>query len=448
MRHASPIRVAALAAMLACGANAAAQTPTGEKPVGTSGTTAEAKEEKKDTTDEQGIDPLNRPSGFFEKTKAWADKQQDRFGRITKPITDAGFSASIGTLGQGSGLAASLNWHGEQIFGSPIDVESTAGYSYHGYALYDVRFGQLRNFKRRTTLRSADAHIATQFDAYKEREIGLGIYGNIRYRHSPQHRYWGLGPDTVDSDRTSFLLRGASYELVTEYQRSDFFGVAARGGILDFEVGPGNDPDIPPTGARFDDTTAPGLRRQPAYAHVAAGTSFDTRDLATMPRTGGLLGVLVSRFHALNVGPENLSFNRFAVDGRYFVPATSRSVVALRLLALRDFADSGGRVPFYLQQTLGGGDTMRGFDRARFRDNALMTASAEFRFDAHKYVELAAFGDAGQVADSLTALAPGRFETSWGAGVRFKNKDSILFRADWATSREGNRFIFSTGPVF
>ena len=431
-----------LGVVLSCSTAVMAQQPTGEKPVGTSGTNGEAKEEKaKEEKKEQ-------PSGFVAKAQAWGEKQYERVSRVTRPMTDAGFTPEIGTLGQGSGLAAGLRWRMDSLGGSPVGIETFAGYSYHGYELYDLRVGMVRDRKMRTTLQPPDAHIASHFDLFRQRVAGLGLYGHVQYRHSPQHRYWGLGPGAREEDASSFLMRGAIYEMVAEYQRSPFFGIAGRAGIIDIEVAPGGDTDRPPTQALFDDTTAPGLRRQPAYAHIAGAMTFDTRDAPGTPRTGGLLGLLASRFNAINVGPENLSFSRVALDGRYFLPATSRSVVALRFLTSRDFADSGGRVPFYLQQTLGGGDVLRGFDRGRVRGTSLVTMSAEYRFDVHKYVELAAFGDAGQVTQSFLDIAPGRFETSWGFGVRAKHKGNVMFRTDVAFSREGHRLIFSAGPVF
>ena len=450
MRYALPFRAGTLLAVLAFSTTVGAQQPTGEKPVGTTGTNGGAKEEKKEEKkDEQPrVEPVPRPSGFVAKARAFGEKHYERATRLARPLTDRGFTPEIGTLGQGSGVAAGLRWRADSLGGSPIGAETFAGYSYHGYELYDLRVGLVRDRKAHTTLQPADAHIASHFDAFKQREPGVGLYGHVQYRHSPQHRYWGLGPGAREEDGTSFLMRGAMYEMVAEYQRSEFFGLAARGGIIDLEIGPGGDRDRPATQAVFDDATAPGLRRQPAYAHFAGAMAFDTRDAAGAPRTGGTLGLLLSRFNALNVGPENLSFSRLALDGRYFVPATSRSVIALRLLTSRDFADSGGRVPFYLQQTLGGGDVLRGFDRGRFRGTSLVTVSAEYRFDVHKYVELAAFGDAGQVTNSLSDIAPGRFETSWGFGVRAKQKGNVIFRSDIAFSREGHRLIFSAGQVF
>ena len=388
---------------------------------------------------------MPRPSGFVAKARAWGEKQHERF---IKPMNDLGFKPEIGTLGQGSGLAAGLTYQHQGLWETPLDMEAFAGYSYRGYELYDFRFGQLRDRKGRTTLRPPDEHVSSTFDSYHERVPGFAMYGHVRYRHSPMHRFFGRGPDSLQENRTSFTTRGASYQLVTEYQPTRRIGVAARGGLLDFEIGPGGDTKRPTIGALFDDTTAPGMRRQPAYAYLASALALDSRDEAGTPHSGGMFGLLVSRFHSINVGPENLSFTRLAIDGRYFIPVTSSSVIAVRALGSRDFGAQETRVPFYLQQTLGGGDTLRGFERDRFRDTALMNYSLEFRQDVHKKVELALFGDAGQVAPTFGRMSLGTLETSWGGGIRIKHKGSVIFRADLATSREGRRLILSTGPVF
>jgi hypothetical protein len=54
----------------------------------------------------------------------------------------------------------------------------------------------------------------------------------------------------------------------------------------------------------------------------------------------------------------------------------------------------------------------------------------------------------GQVASSLRTLAPRRFESIWGAGVRVKKTGAVKFRLDFAISREGRRLMLSTAPVF
>jgi len=182
------------------------------------------------------------------------------------------------------------------------------------------------------------------------------------------------------------------------------------------------------------------------FAHLAAALALDGRDSAEAPRSGGFLGLMLARFDGLGSG--NHDFTRVALDARHYTPATKTSVVAFRVLASHDFTRPAARVPFYLQQTLGGADTLRGFERARFRDSSLLNVSAEYRFDVHPMIEVAAFGDVGQVASRFAGMSPGRFRTSLGAGVRFKNRGTVRLRLDWAVSREGHRVILAAGPAF
>ena len=381
---------------------------------------------------------------LVERIRAWIEKQRDRYDVAADRLESVGLAPEIGTLGHGSGLAAGLRFRRGLAPG--IDAEAAASFSYRGYERYDLRVGRLAGRKSRTTLRPADDDVTSQFDAFTDRAPGLGFYADLRYRHSPQIRFFGIGSDTAADDRTSFLARGASYDLVAEYQPRKWLGVAARAGVLDLEVGPAQGGSAPSTGAVFDERTAPALSQQPLYVHAGAALVLDRRDSASAPRSGGLLGLLAWRFDALDTAAAD--FSRVALDGRYFVPVTVASVVALRAVTSMDIGDGRGRVPFYLQQTLGGGDTLRGFERARFRGPSLVNLSAEYRWDVHPWIELAGFGDGGQVGSSLRTLAPRRLETSWGAGVRVKKSGAVKFRLDFATSREGRRLIFSTSPAF
>lgn len=384
--------------------------------------------------------------GLIKRIRAWIDRQHERYEEVADRLDRVGLSPDVGTLGQGSGLAAGVRFRRDALGVPGLDLETSAGFSYRGYERYELRLGSLGGRGSRTTLRPADDHVASHFDAFTERTPGHGVYADVRYRHSPLHRFFGIGPAARREARTSFLARGASYDIVTEYQPTRTLGFAVRGGLIDLEVGPGEDGTGPATALLFDDRTAPGLARQPAYRHVGAAVAFDRRDSAASPHSGGTLGVLVWRFDALDTATDD--FSRVAIDARYYLPALGPSVLALRALTSTGFAGANARVPFYMQQTLGGGDTLRGFERARFRDTALVNLAAEYRWDVHPIVEVAGFGDVGRVGPSLRALMPRRFERSWGAGIRVKRRGSVKFRVDLAFSREGQRLILSTSPVF
>ena len=95
---------------------------------------------------------------------------------------------------------------------------------------------------------------------------------------------------------------------------------------------------------------------------------------------------------------ERFSFNRVSFDARGFLPLGSRQrTIAARLYATSDYADSGAQVPFYLMETLGGHDTLRGFRDFRFRDTNVLYLSSEYRWEAAAGIDLAVFYDAGKV---------------------------------------------------
>lgn len=383
----------------------------------------------------------------IDTARAWASQQQQRVDELFDRAERFGVSPKFGTLGQGSGLAFGAVYRRDATGRWPLDLEGSARFSIRGYELYEFRLGRLHDRDHRTTIEPADESIASQFDVSKDRKEGLGLYLDVRYRHSPLHRFYGPGPDARLADRSSFLLRGASYDIVTEYQPRNWLGLAMRAGLLDLNVGSGRDTRRPSIERLITDASAvPGLSRQPLFLHLATGVALDGRDSAVAPRSGGMVGVLLSRFESL--GGLEADFSRVALDARYFVPAFERSVVAVRALASSDRAADSARVPFYLQQFLGGGDTLRGFERSRFRDTSLLHLSAEYRFDVHRKFELAGFYDVGQVAPRLAAVSLRRFETSWGGGVRFKQRGKVKLRLDWARSREGQRLILSGGPAF
>jgi hypothetical protein len=383
--------------------------------------------------------------GRFARIRSWLNEQQDRYQTFSDRLDQIGIAPDIGTLGQGSGLSAGITFRTSRPLRLPLDVESSVGFSYRGYERYGLRVGSLRNRQARTTLHPPDSDIAGHFETDAPRKPGLGVYADIRYRHSPLRRFFGTGPDSRTTNRTSFLLRGASYDVVSEYQAAPWLGFAMRTGIIDLEIGPGRDRRRASTERVFDASQAPGLLRQPAYFHFGTALTADGRDSASAPTSGGFLAMALWRFDAIQGASD---FSRAAFDARYYVPATSSSVVAFRLIASSDFADAGSRVPFYLQPTLGGGELLRGFGRERFRDGSLVNVSTEYRWDVHSNVELAAFGDAGRVAPTPGAMDVGRFEATLGAGVRLKMNGAVAVRADWAFSREGHRLIFATGPVF
>ena len=125
---------------------------------------------------------------------------------------------------------------------------------------------------------------------------------------------------------------------------------------------------------------------------------------------------------------------------------------ALGLFALRAFAasasaDDGNEVPFFLQPTLGGAQTLRGFRSFRFRDESALLLQAEYRWRINELIAGALFYDTGAVARRLGDI--GTLERDYGIGMRVGGRNGVSFRADLAFGgSDGTRLLLRFDDVF
>jgi outer membrane protein assembly factor BamA len=96
---------------------------------------------------------------------------------------------------------------------------------------------------------------------------------------------------------------------------------------------------------------------------------------------------------------DQFSFNRWDVDLRQFIPFVHDThTLALRAWVSSSDPSDGDSVPFYLQPTLGGSRSLRGFSTFRFRDRSALLLQAEYRWRINEFVTGALFYDTGAVA--------------------------------------------------
>ena len=362
----------------------------------------------------------------------------------------AGFYPRIQDIASGSETALGVHlWRPEM--GRPLlDLHASAFRSVRGYEYYDLQLGRLPHLGMHFPPRSTRGDDVYELGDLARLDPGhLSLYGSARYRHYPQTGFFGLGSAARPQDRTTFLQQDALYEVVAGYQGRRLRGIAAtaRAGLMQAFVGPGTDEDAPTVRARFDDASAPGLDRQPDFLTVGAALLLDRRDRAGNPHRGGLVAVAATRFDER--GGDAFTFDRFAADARGFVPLGSpQRVLAVRGLLSTDRPAAGARVPFYLQESLGGSRTLRGFPNFRFRGRKVALVQAEYRWETWPALEFALFADAGRAFVAGEDFTLGGMSRDFGIGVRLKSNDTVLLRLDAAWSDEDTRVLFRFGPSF
>ncbi len=416
--------------------------------------------------DSQPADPADPPPS---RAQRWSQKRQQKnqekeevkqstFQKLLLQVEKRGYQSLLsyrdfygrilGTITTGSGFAPGIRYWRPNISGSLFTVQASAAYSIRHYQEYVLQLGKdptrrdefvfRPNVRGKEMLRLDEPH----------RKVGdFFLYADLRYRDFPEEDFFGLGPHSKLTDRTDFSLTGSSYGAVVGYQFTSWLNLAGRAAYLTMSNGPGEDNMFSDIHERFDDLTAPGLGRQPDFLNLSSAALMDFRDRPGNPHSGGMLGISLSRFD--DRGSEEFDFSRLAVDGRYYVTLGSdQRVMAFRFFTLLDDEDPGTRVPFYVQEALGGDGSLRGFNDFRFRDNNLLFLSAEYRWEASPAFELAFFYDRGKVFSKRSDF-DFSLEKGFGFGIRLKTPESVLLRLDFARSREHSlRMHFKFGRSF
>ena len=337
-----------------------------------------------------------------------------------------GFHARAGGIGEGGGFGGGA---GYQFTSVPFDFRASAAASLKGYLIAE---GSLR-------------FPGTQSETVYTWANGpyVEVYG--RRRDSPQEDFFGLGPASLEDDRSNFALRD-TFVRVTPAVRRGYLTAGVNLGYLDPSIGSGTDDSIPSTDEIFGPAEVPGLEIQPAFGVIEPFVEFATLDRAIEDRAGGRYRVNVTRYADRDL--DQFSFNQWNVDLRQFIPFVHDT----HTLALRAWASSsdpldGDSVPFYLQPTLGGSRSLRGYRTFRFRDRSALLLQAEYRWRINEFVTGALFYDTGAVAPELGDI--GRLERDYGFGLRAGSRSAVALRMDVAFGgREGTRFLVRFDDVF
>ncbi len=337
-----------------------------------------------------------------------------------------GVYVRMGSVGEGSGFALGPAYRYNT---AGFDVKASAAASTKTYFSGDVslRFpgtiGQNGYFK---------AH-------------GPYVELQARRRVFPQEDFFGLGPDSLSSNRSDYALRDTLGLVVTGYDRGNFhIGVGA--GYLDASTGSGTDARMPSSTEIFTSDQMPGVTDRGGFLVIEPFVEYATIDPAIEDLSGGRYRLSVTEYQDRR--HDRYSFRRWDADLRHYLTFVKETrTIAVRAWAASAVAQDGNEVPFYLQPTLGGGRTLRSYRSFRFRDTTALLLQGEYRWRINHFVQGALFYDTGSVGSGLDDL--GDLERSYGIALRAGGRMGSAFRVEMAFGgREGNRLQLSFGDAF
>jgi hypothetical protein len=360
----------------------------------------------------------------FEQRLIWFKE-----GRVLERVTGGvgGLRLKIGGLAAGGGFALGPEYARDDLKDGQVSLRAAAQASFSGFQKFDAELTLPKLLAGHAFLNTYAVH-----------------------HNYPQLQYYGPGPDSRKGERTNYRLEDTAIDLtfgVRPVTRLGGLTLAGSVGHVWNNVGPGTRKEWASTERVFSPAEAVGVDRQTDFLRYGGYAQLDYRDNAGGPRRGGYYLAQFSRYTDREL--KRHDFDRLDVELQQYLPFfNERRVIALRARTTLTDTRAGQSVPFYMQPTLGGPDSLRGYRPFRFYGNNSLLLSAEYRYEVFSGLDMSIFADAGKVTARRASVNFKDLESSVGFGFRFNVRNNVFMRVETAFSHEGFQVWLRFNPVF
>jgi hypothetical protein len=197
----------------------------------------------------------------------------------------------------------------------------------------------------------------------------------------------------------------------------------------------------------FAPADSPGLDEKLTFHVTRATLAYDWRPAPGYSTRGGYYRASFERNYESSHRPYSFNLQEYEVVHQLPLVREQFVLAGHALVTLTD-ADAGHEVPVMLAPYLGSGSTLRAFGNRRFTDRNRMLVTGEYRWRPSRYLDMAIFMDAGQVAAGREQFQLKQFDVDVGIGARFHGPAFNALRVEISHGREGFRLTFAGSQPF
>jgi hypothetical protein len=251
-----------------------------------------------------------------------------------------GFYPELSNMPTGAGWITAGPGYRHWFFGDQMFIDASAAISWRAYKMAQARF---------------------ELPQLTRSRLALGAHA--RWQDLTQITYFGDGPDSLETSRSEYRLTSTNIAAYATVRPLRWLAVGGRVGWLDRPT------VLPPAGSFqrgnpateevFSSDPVFSMDVQPSFGYREAAVTVDTRDHRKHPTKGGLYRAAWTGITDQDQGA--FSVHRSEAEAAHFIPLSrSRVVLALHGWLAASDTPAGATVPFYLQPSLGGHNTLRG----------------------------------------------------------------------------------------
>lgn len=267
----------------------------------------------------------------------------------------------------------------------------------------------------------------------------LHMDANVQWLDAKDVAYYGFGQDSSKDRREGYDFNPV--ELSTNVTLKPMPRVFLTGSYAYTPIE--TDRETP----GFAPADSPGLDEKLTFHVTRATLAYDWRPAPGYSTRGGYYRASFERNYESSHRPYSFNLQEYEVVHQLPLVREQFVLAGHALVTLTD-ADAGHEVPVMLAPYLGSGSTLRAFGNRRFTDRNRMLVTGEYRWRPSRYLDMAIFMDAGQVAAGREQFQLKQFDVDVGIGARFHGPAFNALRVEISHGREGFRLTFAGSQPF